>query len=207
MSILRRQREQQARDAGRLPPGQVLTQKFPVLHYGPVPHYEDLRVWDLRVFGLVEEEKRFTWKELDRLPRTRITADIHCVTRWSMLDTVWEGVRFRDFLEASAIHPLEEARYVMVHAEYGFTTNLPLALMLEDDVLLATHFGGAPLTPEHGYPLRLVVPKKYFWKSAKWVRGIEFMAEDSLGFWERAGYNNLADPWKELRFASQGDGE
>jgi len=95
----------------------------------------------------------------------------------------------------------------MVHAEYGFTTNLPLALMLEDDVLLATHFGGAPLTPEHGYPLRLVVPKKYFWKSAKWVRGIEFMAEDSLGFWERAGYNNLADPWKELRFASQGDGE
>lgn len=197
----RRELEEQARREGRLPPGQVLTEKFPVLHYGPVPHYPDLSRWDLRVFGLVKEEKRLTWEEFNRLPRTRIVADIHCVTRWSKLDTVWEGVRFRDFIEAVPIEVLPEARYVMVHAEYGFTANLPLDVMLDDDVLLATHYGGEPLTPEHGYPLRLVVPKKYFWKSAKWVRGIEFMAEDRLGFWEQAGYHNEADPWKEQRFA------
>ena len=197
----RREKEAAAREAGRLPPGQVLTQKFPVLHYGPVPHYPDLSQWDLRVFGLVKEEKWLTWEEFNRLPRTRVVADIHCVTRWSMLDTEWEGVRFRDFIEAVPIEILPEARYVMVHAEYGFTANLPLEVMLDDDVLLATHFGGKPLTPEHGYPLRLVVPKKYFWKSAKWVRGIEFMAEDRLGFWEQAGYHNEADPWKEQRFA------
>ncbi len=197
----RQELEERARREGRLPPGQVLTEKFPVLHYGPVPHYPDLSRWDLRVFGLVREEKRLTWEEFNRLPRTRIVADIHCVTRWSKLDTVWEGVRFRDFIEAVPIEVLPEARYVMVHAEYGFTANLPLEVMLDDDVLLATHYGGEPLTPEHGYPLRLVVPKKYFWKSAKWVRGIEFMAEDKLGFWEQAGYHNEADPWKEQRFA------
>lgn len=201
----RRQLEEKARQERRLPPGQVLTRKFPVLHYGQVPHYENLDNWDLRIFGLVAQEKRLTWDEFNQLPRTRIVADIHCVTRWSMLDTIWEGVRFRDLLVASNIEVLPEARYVMVHAEYGFTTNLPLSVMLDDDVLLATHFGGEPLTPEHGYPLRLVVPKKYFWKSAKWVREIEFMAEDRLGFWERAGYNNVADPWRELRFQSQGE--
>ncbi len=197
----RRSKEERARQEGRLPPGQVLTEKFPVLHYGPVPHYPDLSQWDLRVFGLVKEEKRLTWEEFNRLPRVRIVTDIHCVTRWSKLDTEWEGVRFRDFLEAVPIEVLPEARYVLVHAEYGFTANLPLDIMLDDDVLLATHYGGKPLTPEHGYPLRLIVPKKYFWKSAKWVRGIEFLAEDRLGFWERAGYHNDADPWKEQRFA------
>ena len=201
----RRQLEEKARQERRLPPGQVLTRKFPVLHYGQVPHYENLDSWDLRIFGLVAQEKTLNWDEFNQLPRTRIVADIHCVTRWSMLDTIWEGVRFRDLLVASNIEVLPEARYVMVHAEYGFTTNLPLSVMLDDDVLLATHFGGEPLTPEHGYPLRLVVPKKYFWKSAKWVREIEFMAEDRLGFWERTGYNNVADPWRELRFQSQGE--
>ncbi len=199
--VRRRRLEEKAKRAGRLPPGQVLTEKFPVLHYGPVPHYPDLARWDLRVFGLVKEEKRLTWEEFNRLPRTRIVADIHCVTRWSKLDTVWEGVRFRDFLEAVPIEVLPEARYVLVHAEYGFTANLPLEVMMDDDVLLATHYDGKPLTPEHGYPLRLVVPKKYFWKSAKWVRGIEFLAEDRLGFWEQAGYHNEADPWKEQRYA------
>jgi len=199
----RQKLEEEARREKRLPPGQVLTRKFPVLHYGQVPHYEDLSRWDLRIFGLVAEEKVLSWEEFNRLPKVQIVADIHCVTRWSMLDTVWEGVRFRDLLDACNIEPAPEARYVMVHAEYGFTTNLPLSVMLDDDVLLATHFDGKPLTPEHGYPLRLVVPKKYFWKSAKWVRGIEFMAEDKLGFWEQAGYNNVADPWRELRFQSQ----
>ncbi len=195
----RREVERKAREAGRLPPGQSVTLKFPVLHYGPVPHYPDLSQWDLRVFGLVAEEKVFTWETFNALPRTRIVADIHCVTRWSMLDTVWEGVRFRDLLETVEVLP--EARYVMIHADYNYTTNLPLEVLLQDDVLLATHFGGRPLEPEHGYPLRLVVPSRYFWKSAKWVRGIELMAEDRPGFWEQAGYHNEADPWKEQRFA------
>ena len=195
----RREAERKAREAGRLPPGQSVTLKFPVLHYGPVPHYPDLSQWDLRVFGLVAEEKVFTWETFNALPRTRIVADIHCVTRWSMLDTVWEGVRFRDLLETVEVLP--EARYVMIHADYNYTTNLPLEVLLQDDVLLATHFGGRPLEPEHGYPLRLVVPSRYFWKSAKWVRGIELMAEDRPGFWEQAGYHNEADPWKEQRFA------
>ncbi len=199
----RARKEAEARREGRLPPGQVLTEKFPVLHYGPVPQYSDLGTWDLRVFGLVREEKRLTWEDIMQMPRTRIVADIHCVTRWSMLGTEWEGILFRDFVEAAGIEILPEARYVMVHAEYGFTANLPLSVMMDDDVLLATHFGGEPLTPEHGYPLRLVVPKKYFWKSAKWVRGIEFMAEDRLGFWEQAGYHNEADPWKEQRYSEQ----
>lgn len=194
----RREVERRAREAGRLPPGQSVTLKFPVLHYGPVPHYPDLSQWDLRVFGLVAEEKVFTWEEFNALPRTRIVADIHCVTRWSMLDTVWEGVRFRDLL--ATVEVLPEARYVMIHADYNYTTNLPLEVLLQDDVLLATRFDGRPLEPEHGYPLRLVVPSRYFWKSAKWVRGIELMAEDRPGFWEQAGYHNEADPWKEQRF-------
>jgi len=169
-----------------------------VLHYGPVPHYPDLSRWDLRVFGLVAEEKVFTWEAFNALPRTRIVADIHCVTRWSMLDTVWEGVRFRDLL--ATVEVLPEARYVMIHADHDYTTNLPLEVLLQDDVLLATHFDGRPLDPEHGYPVRLVVPSRYFWKSAKWVRGIELMAEDRPGFWEQAGYHNEADPWREQRF-------
>lgn len=196
----RRLLEEQAKREGRLPPGQVLTEKFPVLHYGPVPHYPDLSQWDLRVFGLVKEEKRITWEEFNRMPKTRIVCDIHCVTRWSKLDTVWEGVRFRDFLKYAGVEPLPEAKYVMVHAEFGYTTNLPLEVLMDDDVLLATHYDGKPLTPEHGYPVRLLVPKRYFWKSAKWLRGFEFMAEDRPGFWEQAGYHNEGDPWKEQRY-------
>jgi len=198
----RREQEEQVRSEDRLPPGQSLTQKFPVLHYGPTPRYPDLSQWDLRVFGLVGEEKRFSFQDLLAMPKTRINVDIHCVTRWSKFDTAWEGVLFRDFLEQIDVQP--EANYVVAHSEYGYTTNLPLDVMLDDDVLLAYHYDGQPLDPEHGYPLRTLVPKKYFWKSAKWLRGLEFRADDRLGFWEQAGYHNEADPWLEQRFGRFG---
>jgi DMSO/TMAO reductase YedYZ molybdopterin-dependent catalytic subunit len=195
----RRQQEQKMRSEGRLPPGQSLTTKFPVLHYGPTPRYPDLSGWDLRVFGLVAEEKTFSWDDIIAMPRTQVTRDIHCVTRWSKFNMHWEGVLFGDFLQHIQLKP--EARYVIAHCEYGFTTNLPLDVMLDDDVLLAYRYDGKPLEPDHGYPLRTLVPKKYFWKSAKWLRGLEFRAEDKLGFWEQAGYHNEADPWLEQRFA------
>jgi DMSO/TMAO reductase YedYZ molybdopterin-dependent catalytic subunit len=182
----------------RIPPGQVVTAKFPVLHYGSVPA-TNLATWDLRIFGLVEEPLRYTYDEMLAMPRTRMVVDIHCVTGWSKLDTVWEGVRFRDLM--SHVRRRPEAEFIMVHGEAGFTTNLPFYVLMDDDVMLAYRFASEPLSPEHGGPLRLVVPKKYFWKSAKWVRGLEFMAHDKLGFWERNGYNNGADPWKEERYA------
>jgi DMSO/TMAO reductase YedYZ molybdopterin-dependent catalytic subunit len=182
----------------RIPPGQRVTEKFPVLHYGSVPRF-DRQSWDLRVFGLVQEPLTLSYDQVLELPSTRIVADIHCVTSWSKLDTVWEGVLFRDFWELVRAQP--EAGFVMVHCEQGFTTNLPLEVLLDDDVLLAYRYDDAPLAPEHGYPLRLVVPKRYFWKSAKWVRGLELMAQDRLGFWEVRGYHNNADPWKEERYA------
>ncbi len=183
----------------RVPPRQTVVQRFPVLHYGAIPRYRDLQHWDLRLFGAVESQVRFTYSELTALPATRIVADVHCVTGWSKLDTVWEGVRFRDLL--SYVRPLAGAEYVIVHAEYGFTANIPLWRMMADNVLLAWKYDDLPLTPEHGWPLRLVVPDLYFWKSAKWVRGIEFSFEDRPGFWERAGYHNEGDPWLEQRYA------
>jgi DMSO/TMAO reductase YedYZ molybdopterin-dependent catalytic subunit len=195
----RRQQEQKMRSEGRLPPGQSLTTQFPVLHYGPTPRYPDLSGWDLRVFGLVMEEKTFSWDDILAMPRTQVVRDMHCVTRWSKFDMHWEGVLFNDFLQHVQLKP--EAKYVIAHCEYGFTTNLPLDVMLDDDVLLAYCYDGKPLEPDHGYPLRTLVPKKYFWKSAKWLRGLEFGAEDKLGFWEQAGYHNEADPWLEQRFA------
>ena len=198
----RREQEAQVHSEGRLPPGQSLTQKFPVLHYGPTPRYPDLAQWDLRVFGLVGEEKVFSFQDLLTMPKTRIEVDIHCVTRWSKFDTAWDGVLFRDFLQQIDVKP--EANYVIAHCEYGYTTNLPLEVMLDDDVLLAYHYGGQPLDPEHGYPLRTLVPKKYFWKSAKWLRGLEFRTDDKPGFWEQAGYHNEADPWLEQRFGRFG---
>ncbi len=181
----------------RVPPGQYVVEHLPVLHYGSVPRV-DLARWDFRVFGLVEEERRWTYEEFTRLPTRRVVVDVHCVTRWSKLDTVWEGVPFLELMRH--IRPLPEARYVMVHAEAGFTTNLPLEDLLREDVLFAWRYNDAPLAPEHGYPLRLVVPHLYFWKSAKWVRGLEFMAEDRPGFWEQYGYHMHGDPWKEERF-------
>lgn len=194
--ISRRREEDEMKAAGRMPPGQSLTQKFPVLHYGAVPPF-DPATWDLRVFGEVAREMRWTWDEFLALPTVTLKTDIHCVTRWSMFDTVWEGVRFRDFVELFGLKP--EARFVIAHCENDYTTNLPLEVMLEDDVLLAYKFNGEFLTPDHGFPLRTLVPQRYFWKSAKWLRALEFTREDRPGFWEQAGYHNEGDPWKEQR--------
>lgn len=203
----RREIERQMQSEGRLPPGQSLTLKFPVLHYGPVPPF-DPSTWDLRIWGAVEQEVRWDWERFNQLPRTKITMDIHCVTRWSKFDTTWEGVSLRTLVDEDLIRPTPSAAHVMQHCEYNYTTNIPLRVALADNFLLATHFNGQPLTPEHGYPLRGVVgaipgeePLKdvYLWKGGKWLRGLEFMSEDRLGFWEQAGYHNEADVWKEQR--------
>ena len=204
----RKQEEQQLAREGRLPPGQSLTQKFPVLHYGPVPGF-DPATWDFRVWGEVEGEVRWTWDEFMQLPRTRLEMDIHCVTRWSKFGTQWEGVSVRTLIEEGLIVPKPSVKFVMQHAEYGYTTNLPVEILLADNFLLATHFDGEPITPDHGHPLRGVVghivgreglKTPYFWKGAKWLRSLEFMNEDRFGFWEQAGYNNEGDIWKEQRF-------
>jgi DMSO/TMAO reductase YedYZ molybdopterin-dependent catalytic subunit len=184
--------------AARTPPGQYITTKFPVLHYGSVPK-TDLATWDFKVFGLVDSPFRLTWAEFKALPRKTVATDIHCVTRWSKLDTVWEGVPIQAILEAAQLKPT--ANHVLAHSEQGYTANLPLDVLDDDDVMLADTFNGEPLELEHGYPLRLLVPKRYFWKSAKWIRGLEFLDHDILGFWERYGYNNNADPWKEERYS------
>jgi DMSO/TMAO reductase YedYZ molybdopterin-dependent catalytic subunit len=194
----RRDLEKQASMDGRLPPGQSLTLKFPVLHYGPVPTY-DLNTWSLRAFGSVDEERVWSWWDVLKLPMQAVTQDIHCVTRWSKLDTVWEGVPFVEFMKLAGVKP--EAKYVIAHCEYGFTANVPVDIMKEEGAMLAIKFDGKPLESDHGFPMRLLVPKKYFWKSAKWLRGLEFAEEDRLGFWEQAGYHNNADPWQEERFS------
>ena len=182
----------------RVPPGQTITEKWPVLSYGRTPRF-DPATWDFRVFGLVEEERRWTYDEFRALPTTRITADVHCVTTWSLLGSEWEGVHVKELMQH--VRPRPEARFVMQHCDGGYTTNLPVDVLLDEDVLLCYRRNGEDITPDHGWPLRLVVPKRYFWKSAKWVRGLEFMVEDKLGFWENYGYNNNADPWKEERFS------
>jgi len=186
-----------ASGADRLPPGQYISAKWPVLHVGPVPRF-DPKTWDFRVVGLVREPLRLTWDAFNALPRVSVVSDIHCVTSWSRYNNPWEGVSTREILRRVGVKP--EARYVIVHAENDYTANLPLEAFQAEDALFATHHDGAPLDPEHGYPLRLVVPKLYFWKSAKWVRGIELVAEDRPGFWEQRGYHNNADPWKEERY-------
>jgi DMSO/TMAO reductase YedYZ molybdopterin-dependent catalytic subunit len=209
MVFRRREEEEQVRAAGRLPPGQALTQKFPVLHYGPVPRF-DPATWDFRVWGEVEEDRRWTWDEFQRLPRTKVRMDIHCVTRWSKFDTEWEGVALRTLVQEGLIRLRPAARHVLQHCEYGFTVNIPLQVALAENFLLATHFDGQPLPPDHGYPLRGVVgfiPGRedlltpYLWKGGKWLRGLEFLENDRLGFWEQAGYHNEADIWREQRFA------
>ena len=182
---------------GRLPPGQSLTLKWPVLHYGSVPHFDPAK-WDFRLWGLVEHPARLTWDEFNRLPRTHSRSDFHCVTRWSRFDNEWDGVAFREIMRLTK--PKAEARYVLVHAEQGFTANVPLADLDRDDVLLATHHDGQPLTRDHGYPLRFIVPHLYAWKSVKWVRGLEFLEDDVPGFWEQNGYHMYGDPFKEQRF-------
>lgn len=205
----RRKEEERIRKADRLPPGQSLTLKFPVLHYGPVPPFNPA-TWDLRVWGEVEKEVSWTWDEFNRLPRARVTIDLHCVTRWTKADTLWEGVSVRTLVDQGLILIKPTAHFVMQHAEYGYTVNLPLAVVLQENFLLATHFNGNPIEPDHGYPLRGVVgaipgrhdlETPYLWKGAKWLRGLEFMARDRHGFWEQAGYSNSADVWQEQRFA------
>ncbi len=183
----------------RIPPGQVLTEKFPVLHFGRTPTYPDLSGWDFRVWGEVASPFTLKWAEVRALPARQVTLDIHCVTRWSKLDTTWEGVPFTHIAEVAELKP--SAHFVVFHSEYGFTANVPVEVAMRADCILAWIYAGEPLEPEHGYPLRAIVPGKYFWKSAKWLRGIEFSAEDQLGFWERNGYNNNADPWKEERYS------
>ena len=184
--------------AERIPPGQYKTEKFPVLHYGSVPT-TDLATWDFKVFGEVDNPITLTWDQFKALPRKTVHTDIHCVTRWTKLDTDWEGVAIQEILKLAQVRP--NATHVVAHSEQGYTANLPLSVLDDDDVMLADTFGGQPLEREHGYPLRLLVPKRYFWKSAKWIRGLEFLDHDQLGFWERYGYNNSADPWKEERFS------
>ena len=204
----RRESEETVKGQGRLPPGQALTQKFPVLHYGPVPRFNPA-TWDFRIFGLVEEEKRWTWEEFNRLPRRKIVMDIHCVTRWSKFDTTWEGVHLRDLVDQGIVKIRPEARFVLQHAEYGFTANVPSEVILSDVFLLATHYNGQPLDPDHGYPLRGVIgaipgqrseTNLYLWKGAKWLRGLEFRGTDTPGFWEQAGYHMTANIWREERF-------
>ena len=186
------------RQEPRLPPGQIQTSKWPVLHYGSVPHI-DLAKWSLRVDGLVAQPQHWDWGEFQKLPRVQVLSDIHCVTRWSRYDNLWEGVALKEVLRRAA--PKAPARFAIVHAAQGFTTNLPLSELDQDDVLLADKHDGEPLAPDHGWPLRLVVPRRYFWKSAKWVERIELSERDSPGFWERNGYHNEADPWHEERFS------
>jgi DMSO/TMAO reductase YedYZ molybdopterin-dependent catalytic subunit len=183
--------------AARVPPGQYLTEKWPVLHYGPVPPFNP-KTWDLRVFGGVENELKLNWEEFQKLEQTAVTADMHCVTTWSRLDQKWEGVPFSKIVELAK--PKPDAKFVIAHSEYGFTANTPIEYCLRDDCLIALRANGAPLTAEHGSPARLVVPRLYAWKSAKWLRGIEFSDTDKSGFWERNGYHNTGDPWKEQRY-------
>jgi DMSO/TMAO reductase YedYZ molybdopterin-dependent catalytic subunit len=181
----------------KLPPGQYGTEKFPVLTYGEVPVISE-RDWRFRVWGLVEEEREWTWEEFLKLPQTKLRADFHCVTRWSRFDDEWEGVLFRDFIQHVRLKP--GARFVLQHAYGGYTTNLPLQWMIDEDVMFAHTWNGRPLDREHGGPMRVFTPRRYAWKGAKWIRGLEFLAHDKPGFWEMNGYSNSADPWKEERF-------
>ena len=201
MPLFRSKAEDKVRQAGfdpaRLPPGQYLTEKWPVLHAGDVPK-TDIATWDLKIWGEVETPVTLSFEQLRALPATDLTIDIHCVTRWSRFDTRFKGVRWREL--AALCSPKESARFVVAHAEQGYTANVPLAALEDENALVVYEADGEPLTPDHGWPVRLFIPSKYFWKSAKWLRGIELSPVDKPGFWERYGYNNDADYWKEERY-------
>jgi DMSO/TMAO reductase YedYZ molybdopterin-dependent catalytic subunit len=185
-------------ELARVPPGQHVVRDFPLLHAGDVARTPPDE-WDMRVFGLVQNELRWDYGEFRALPTVTKTCDIHCVTTWSKLDTVWGGVPMPWVLEQA--RPLADATHVIAHAEEGYTANLPIDAIRDDDVMLAYRYDGAELEPVHGGPLRLLVPKLYFWKSAKWLRGLEFVQGDRPGYWERLGYSNTAEPWKEERYS------
>jgi DMSO/TMAO reductase YedYZ molybdopterin-dependent catalytic subunit len=182
----------------RLPPGQYFTERFPVLHAGSVPIYKDLSKWDLRIYGAVENEVTLTFDEVTQLEPLEITTDIHCVTKWSKFDTQWKGVDFATL--ESLVRPLPDATHVLCHAEFGFTANIPLEDLRSNVAMVAYEYDGQPLEPDHGYPLRFLFPRLYFWKSTKWLRGIEYLNADTPGFWERNGYHMYGDPWKEQRY-------
>ncbi len=208
----RRNKQEMFKSEGRLPPGQSLTEQFPVLHYGPIPAFDPAR-WTLTITGLVEKPVSWTWEEFNKLPRRNIQMDIHCVTKWSKFDTQWDGVHLKDLIDQGLIVLKPEAKYCIQHCEYGFTVNLDVASMLDQNFLFATHFDGKPLTPEHGYPMRGVIgaipgrhapSDRYLWKGGKWLRGLEFVASDRPGFWEQAGYSMTAGIWSEERYARRG---
>ena len=180
----------------RVPPGQFLSEKFPILTYGSAPKV-DLETWKFRIFGLVEQEVELDWEQFTKLTWTTVTEDFHCVTQWSSLDNTWEGVTFRDLIALA--QPKYEAKFVMAHCFGGYSTNLPLEVAMEEGIL-AHKQNGEPIGEGHGWPLRLIIPSRYAWKSAKWLNGIELLAEDAPGFWEQRGYHNNGDPWKEERF-------
>jgi DMSO/TMAO reductase YedYZ molybdopterin-dependent catalytic subunit len=201
MPLFRSKAEDKVRQAGydpaRLPPGQYFTEKWPVLHAGDVPRV-DIATWTLELSGEVEQPVVLSFEQLRELPATEVTTDIHCVTRWSRFDAHFKGVHWREL--AKLCRPKPSARFVIAHAEQGFTSNVPLAALEDENALIVYEADGEPLTPDHGYPVRLFIPTKYFWKSAKWLRGIELSASDKPGFWERYGYNNNADFWQEQRY-------
>jgi DMSO/TMAO reductase YedYZ molybdopterin-dependent catalytic subunit len=200
LDFLKRTDQARVSYGGRVPPSQRVTEGFPVLTYGSPPRLDvDVKDWRFQIAGAVDEESAFTWDEFGALPQTEVHCDIHCVTGWSKLDNAWSGVRFRDLFERAKARP--DARYVMVHSFGGYTTNVPLDDLMRDDVLFAHTHNGELLPAEHGGPLRLVVPHLYFWKSAKWVRGLFFMPQDEPGFWEQYGYHLRGDPWKEERYS------
>ena len=186
--------------ANRTPPGQYVTDDFPILSAGPTPRISPA-AWRFTIEGLVKDPVGWSWDEFQQLPRQDFTVDIHCVTKWSKLDTRWEGVSVDRLLEHVELD--SKAKYVTAFSYGGYTTNLPLEEMLNGQAFVAYSYGGQPLAPEHGGPARLVIPHLYFWKSAKWVRGLQLMEKDRPGFWETLGYNNHGDPWKEERY--QGD--
>lgn len=187
----------EAVDPKRVPPGQFLVTDWPVLTYGPTPRTNVLD-WTFRVEGLVDKPQKWSWEEFNKLPKTKITTDIHCVTRWSKLDTTWEGVSADYLLGEAGVQ--REAKFVVAFCDGGYTTNLPLADVLNGQAMVAYTFGDAPLEAQHGGPARFFVPHLYLWKSAKWVRGLRLVAKDEPGFWEQNGYNNHGDPWKEERY-------
>jgi DMSO/TMAO reductase YedYZ molybdopterin-dependent catalytic subunit len=199
-SLRRQPNERERAVSDRLPPGQYLTEKWPVLHYGSVPKV-NLATWDFSIGGLVGNPVRLTYEDFRKLPRKTVKADVHCVTRWSMLDSTWEGVPVAEIMKLVELKP--EATHVMVAAEHGFTANLSLDDFLRDENMLVDTRNGEPISPEHGWPLRLFVPHLYFWKSAKWVRGLEFMHGDRPGFWEQYGYHMRGEPWAEERYGWQ----